>query len=258
MIDFDAVKLNADHATYLHDDRTLLLSNYLPELSKLPPLPQNYDWNAKAQKSLSQVYGNDTYGDCVVAATGHMIGRWTANAGKEVVFPEKTITDLYFKLTGGADSGLYLLTMLNYWRKHGVGNTAPIGAYLQFNPRSQVEWNYATYLFGGAYLAFDLPLTAKTQIKNNQPWDVVDPSLKGDSEPGSWGGHCIGSGKYASYGRVVDTWGLEQPCTNAFIGTYCSEAYVILTLDWFNAGHKTPLGFDWKTMTADLTAVTNA
>ena len=75
----------------VYDERTLRLENYL-DVPKLPPLPETSDWFAKT--SPFPMAGNDDYGDCVVAGASHMIQTWSANAGKEQVFADKTVIDL--------------------------------------------------------------------------------------------------------------------------------------------------------------------
>jgi hypothetical protein len=54
------------------------------------------------------------------------------------------------------------------------------------NPPSLIET--AIWLFGGAYIGLELPLTAQTQ----EVWDLsADSSDSADSQPGSWGGHAV-------------------------------------------------------------------
>lgn len=237
-----------------YDERTLRLENYLPETALLPPLPPQFSWNKKISKWT--MMANDKYGDCVVAGAGHTVQRWTSNAGHEVILPDKTIVDTYLKLTGGVDSGLYLLDFLRYWRKNGLGTTAPIGAFVAVSPKNITLMRYACYLFGSVYIGAALPLSAKTQIDHGLAWDVPPGGPIDDGEPGSWGGHCMASGYYAQWGYSLDTWGQQQQCTKNWMGQYCDEAYAILSLDWFNEGHRTPLGMDWRTLLKDLTAVT--
>lgn len=237
-----------------YDSRTLRLENYLPEVIKLPPLPPVHDWNKKISKWTMML--NDQIGDCVVVGAAHQNQRWTSNAGREVIVSDKTVRDVYFSLTGGADTGLYLIEFLKWWRRHGLGNLAPIGAFVAVSPKNFTLMRYACYLFGGVYLGLSLPLSAQYQSDKGYTWDVLPGGPIGDGSPGSWGGHAVASGKYSSSLWSLDTWGDQQLATQNFIGQYCDEAYAILSLDWFMADHKTPLEMDWRTLQADLKAVT--
>jgi len=37
---------------------------------------------------------------------------------------------------------------------------------------------------------------------------------------------------------------------------YADEAYAILSLSWFDVNHKSPPGFGWSDLKADLTRIT--
>src|SRR5258706_13142882 len=57
----------------------LKLRNYLK--ASLPSAPASSDYSLKASAILSDVMGNDQYGDCIFAAGYHVVGVGTANAG---------------------------------------------------------------------------------------------------------------------------------------------------------------------------------
>ena len=232
------------------DQRTLKLSAYL-DMPKLPPLPVGgSDWFKKV--SQFNMGGNDAYGDCVVCAAAHMGQTWTANAGRrEVITPDSQIVKTYLGLTGGQDTGLDLLSFLNHWRQVGVfGNK--IGAFVSVNPRKSTQMQYANWLFGGVFLGLMLPISAQRQTV----WDVPPGGPLGDGEPDSWGGHCVNVGNANSNIYSVATWGDEMGLTPAFMATYADEAYAVLILDWFDVNHKSPPGFAWKDLLADLKALT--
>ena len=227
---------------------TLRLENYL-NVPQLPPLPETSDWFAQVSKF--PMDGNDNLGDCVVAGAAHMIQTWSANAGKEAVILEKTVIDTYLKLTGGTDTGLNMLEFLKFWRKTGIAGHK-IGAFAAIDPKNITSVRYANYLFGGVYFGFMLPWSAQEQ----KIWDVPAGGIRGDGEPGSWGGHCVNGGVATPRMVKVGTWGTEQWATIDFVGTYCDEAWVIISLEWFDKSHHTPSGFHWKELLADLKAVT--
>lgn len=230
------------------DGRTLKLSAYL-DVPALPPLPAESNWLPKVSKF--NMGGNDRYGDCVICGAAHMHQVWTANAGKEVIIPDKTIIDTYFKFTGGVDSGLNLLPTLKTWRSKGMFGDK-IAAFVSVNPKKITQMQYACWLFGGVYLGLDMPEAWQGANK----WDVgpFGPYLKW--EAGTWGGHCVNVVETNAEGYIVSTWGSTMPLTAAAMAMYADEAYAILTLDWFDKTHTSPSGFKWRDLQADLAEVT--
>ncbi len=53
----------------------------------------------------------------------------------------------------------------------------------------------------------------------------------------------------------VVTWGTVKAMSWGFYGTYCDEAYAVLSRD-FLANRKTPAGFDFEQLQADLAVIT--
>lgn len=239
---------------YVPDKRNLKLANYLIP-TKLPPLPESYDWFQRVSKF--GPLGNLKAGDCVVAGSMHMIQTWTANQNHEVIMTAEQAISLYSQLTGydpetGAnDNGLNMAAFLKFWRKQGVYDHK-IGAYVQVNAQNHTQLAYANYLFGGVYCGVALPLTAQ----NQQVWDVTDPNLTGNAEPGSWGGHCVNLGIHDPLGFVFSTWGEEQYATLSFVHAYCDEAYAIISQDFLDGKNGAPNGFDLNQLQKDLHAVT--
>jgi hypothetical protein len=238
----------------VQDDRNLKLAKYLiPD--RMPPLPSTYDWYQKVSRWTPM--GNLDAGDCVFAGAGHRIQTWTANQGKEVIISDGDVIGLYSQLTGydpktgKNDNGFNLLALLKIWQKSGIWGHK-IGAFVQVNPANHVQMAYSNYLFGGIYCGLALPLTAR----NQQVWDLTDPSLAGDAEPGSWGGHCVDLGIHDPLGYVFSTWGEEQYATRSFINAYCDEAFAIISQDFLDGNGKAPNGFDLDSLTKDLQAVT--
>jgi hypothetical protein len=144
---------------------------------------------------------NDTLGCCTIAALGHAVQAWTANAlGRELTVPDSTILEYYEQWDGyspadpSSDQGGVELDVLNAWRKSKFAGHA-LDAYVAItlgdlnmpasaNPLPQIAT--AIWLFGGAYIGIELPITAQKQ----DVWDV--PAQVGpDDEPGSWGGHAV-------------------------------------------------------------------
>jgi hypothetical protein len=233
------------------DERNLKMAKYLIP-AKLPPLPSACNLYWRISKFGAQ--GNLEYGDCVVVGASHQVQTWSANAAREQIIPDDKVITTYLELTGGRDTGLNVLAFLNHWRKNPLWGH-PLGAFVEINPRSPRQLQYAVYLFGGALLGFNLPVSAKGQVV----WDVPRGGAVGDGDPGSWGGHLTHLGAYdreAKVPYVISTWDLMQPTASRFPAIYCDEAYALLALDWFTQDHISPMGFNWKRLKADLQRIT--
>src|SRR4051812_17423635 len=81
-----------------YDARTLRLEHYL-DLSALPPPPLECDWTAKVGAKWGMML-NDRIGDCAIAAPGHMMMAWTANAGRPFVPTDAQVLAAYSAVSG--------------------------------------------------------------------------------------------------------------------------------------------------------------
>jgi hypothetical protein len=191
-----------------HDPRTLMLARYLK--GALPPAPSSVDYTRGITDWGLML--NDQLGCCTIAAAAHAVQTWTANAGnQEITFPDPVILD-YYKTWDGynpadpfTDQGGVELNVLNDWRQQGfAGQTLDAYAAIDLgthdtgngtgensNPQRvsivpNPEVMDAIWLFGGAYIGVELPITAQ----NQDVWDI-DAQDSQDSTPGSWGGHAV-------------------------------------------------------------------
>lgn len=252
---FAHLKLGKDEPVL--DSRTLELVKYV-DAAVLPAIPPSHDLTVKVPSW--PMYGNDVLGDCTVAAAGHMIEAWTCDVGGCKVPPDPVVEEFYW-LTGHpssthgqpggpTDTGRVELSILNYWRRHGLGGDK-IGAYTKVNPTNTPLMKAGVYLAGGLYIGLALPETAQSQ----RVWDVVGDGKTGPSAPWSWGGHAVPIEAYDPAGVTIVTWGGLLRATWRFITTYCDEAYAILSPD-FLAGGKTPDGINSAALAADLKLIT--
>ena len=212
----------------LVDPRTFRLARLIAKA--LPPI--TYPFDVDSQYSFltdTNMYKNDTYGDCVIAGRAHQTLRLEANQQKILIsINDQDVTTEYFKESNGQDSGLNILESLNEWRKTGWlagGKTYTIYAYAQIEVSNQTEVEDALFLFNGIYAGVNLPVSAQAQTGEGKIWDV-DNSPNG--EPGSWGGHCTYIVALNETGPVCVTWGAKQQMTWAFWFKYYDEAYAII------------------------------
>jgi hypothetical protein len=246
------------------DKRTLKMSKYIIK----PPAPTQESWTAVPAKLFQDpwpMFLNDNLGDCVIAASGHMITEWTANAGKPAMPNDAQILKGYEDVGGynpadpTTDQGCAMLDALNYWRKTGIAGHQ-ILAYVSIDPLKgawkgntwgSAEMMDSIWLFGAAYIGLALPLTAQGQ---NQ-W-LVDPGgPSGDAAPGTWGGHCVPIVAYNPAGLTVITWGGPMHMSWNFLRWYCDEAYGVLSKDWIGVNGQAPDHFNLAQLEADLISI---
>lgn len=238
-----------------HDDRTLMLANYL-DTAKLPAPPKELNYSKSVPNGNFGMLMNDTLGDCTIAAALHMELIFRAAVGATLVVTDAEALEGYERICGyspkdpNTDQGGVELDVLNAWRKAGIGGRQ-IAAFVKLNPQNELEIKTAMALFGGIYTGFALPNSAQNQ-------DVWTPVRGSGGAPGSWGGHAIPFTDYTADGKFVCvTWGELKKATWAFFKKYCDEAYAIVSKDFLDAKGKTPSGLDLKGLLADLKAITS-
>jgi hypothetical protein len=193
---------------------------------------------------------------------GHAVQIATAQggAGSMITVPDADILLAYeqacdYDPTNPAtDEGGDELTVLTYWRNHGIGSAGhKIAAFAGVGVLNHPEVMQALDLFGFLYIGVQLPSSAQPQTGVQGLWDV-DNTPAGN--PGTWGGHCVVIGQADATGLTCITWGATQRMTWAFWDRYVDECYACLTPDWIEANGKAPSGFDLPTLQADLAVVT--
>lgn len=242
-----SVKLGALPSKIGDACRSLKLAHYL-ELSQLTEfVPPEFDWFIDVPDSADL---NDRLGICTVAAQGKMVRSWTQNAtGKAATITDSDLLKVYRDGAGydpsdpSTDQGWYMIDALKYWQKTGIAGHK-IGAYAAVNPVHRMMLRAATYLFGGTYIAFDLP----NSIWGQEVWDVVA------NDGGPAGGHCVTLQAFDNDQAIVETWGAPQRVTWKFLERYCSEAYAIISPDILR-GNKTVTGLDTAMLQTDLALV---
>ncbi len=177
--------------------------------------------------------GNDSLGDCTIAAVSHLIQLWTTATGTPVIPTDEQVIAEYSRLCGyvvgdpSTDQGGVESDILKAWQDGGIFGHK-IDGFVGVNPSSVNQIKDAVFYFGGAYIGVELPNSAQDQTV----WDVPAGGLSGDGAPGSWGGHAIPIVGAGSRGITVVTWGGLKQATWEFLQAYCDEAYALLSNDW--------------------------
>jgi len=240
------------------DKRTLKFAKYVK--LPLPPVPPEVSWVTHVQNW--PMYLNDELGDCTIAAAAHAIEQWLLYAKKYtapgVAMPsDAQVLAAYEAVSGyrpnvpSTDNGCFMLDVLNYWRKTGIGGHK-IWAFVEVNPKNLVEVAQAIMLFGNVYAGVALPVSVQGEDK----WTVTDGGIYAEAgKPGSWGGHCVMIPAMSPITLTSITWGEVLKMSHNFFLDYCDEAYTCLSQDWIDKTGISPGGFDFATLQADIAAL---
>lgn len=242
------------------------LKNYL--MRSLPAPPATSDYTKRAAPALSQIYDNDTLGDCVIAGMAHVVGVLTGNSGtKPFIYDNKEIIGLYSAIGGyvpgdpSTDQGCDEQTALNYWENNGAlppGTTSKTGAHkivgwMSVDATNVDECRTAMWLFENLYFGLELPdaWINPAPSASGFVWDVA-----GAPDPNN--GHCVVGVGYTANGITIDTWGMTGLMTTAAVAKYATQAaggdlYTVVSMDAIDkATQKAPNGFDWSQLIADF------
>jgi hypothetical protein len=234
------------------DYRTLLFRNYLKPGIAAPPAAYNVlttrvypNLKTTDPTTLFPMDGNDTLGDCTIAALAHAETVFNGLLKKQQITSKTNVVKLYMHLTGGVDSGLNELDVLNYWRANAVSGEK-ILTFVAIDPKNHSHIQQAIQLFGGVYLGFQVQQNCVQEFDNHQPW--TPGTLTND-------GHAVYAVGYDQTGVTVLTWGNTQQATWAWWDECVDEAYAILPAEAQNPDFAP--GFNFAQLQTDLAAVAN-
>lgn len=228
------------------DYRTLRLTSYLTgELGSPPPSVDTLQRVYSKLKSsdptqLFPLDGNDQYGDCTIAALAHAVTVFRGLTGKRTIMTQQAVLKLYMHLTGGVDSGLNELDVLNYWQSN-VADGDKILAFASIDPKNHTHVQQAIQLFGGVYLGFQVQQNCQQEFADHKPWTPG---------PLTQDGHAVFAVAYDAAGVTVLTWGNTQKGTWAWWDECVDEAFAILPPE-AKASDFSP-GFNFAQLQADL------
>jgi hypothetical protein len=231
------------------DYRTLRFSSYLTPALAAPPATFNALDRALSSLSgstlgdLFPMDGNDQYGDCTIAALAHAATLFEAYVGHRVIMAKSDVIRLCFHLTGGVDSGLQELDVLNYWRKHKAGGDKLI-AYASVDPKNHSHVQQAAALFSGVYIGFQVQEGCVEAFDQQKPWTPAP--LTND-------GHAVYVVGYDAEGVTVLTWGGKQVGTWAWWDECVDEAYALVPSEARDPDFAP--GYNLQQLLSDLDAV---
>jgi hypothetical protein len=219
----------------------------------LPPKQKGY--SPKAMTAIHQMYGNDVYGDCVIASKYHGIGIWTGNeSGAPVIATQAEILNAYYTICGGGrkvDNGCVITEVLDYFKSPGLvaaGQVHVIDDYVAIDWTNKNEVMVAIDVFGSGCIGINLP---QAWTCTNCTWSTTNSTIVG--------GHDVCFVGYSSKGVRICTWGgLVYVEWDAFLdgsGKHITEAYAYLSPDWYAKNNLAPNGINSATLKADLAAL---
>jgi hypothetical protein len=201
------------------------------------------DRAARLPKDIGEM-GNDKYGDCTFAAAGHMIQSWSVYADYPIkTIPDKDILAGYFALSPN-DQGCFMLDVLNYWRKNGVGDDK-VEAFVETAVASLIQAKLAIEYFGSVYIGMSLPNT-----NTFGPWDVKAPTWP--ANPANGHAVCLIGYNDATNMFKVATWGEIWNMSYDWFKKYCDESYAVLNDLSLNTLGVSPEGFNMAALQLDL------
>jgi len=233
------------------DYRTLRFRDYVTARLPAPPpavnrtLPTVYEHLGKSDPTVVfPMDGNDTLGDCTIAAAAHAVTAYRGLVSKKKdIMTKAAVVKLYMHLTGGVDSGLNEIDVLNYWRQNKIGGDEIMG-FVSIDPKNHTHVQQAIQIFGGVYLGFQVQQNCIQEFDAHKPW--TPGKLTTD-------GHAVFAVAYDTAGVTVLTWGNTQQGTWAWWNECVDEAYAILPPEAKNSTFAP--GFNLAQLQTDLSAV---
>ena len=202
-------------------------------LSTLPSRPAARDWSQKDGENIAyQMFGNNIYGDCVIASLLDEFLTWAGQTGASFSPAEQDALDGYQRLGGwdpnnsaATDNGCVMLDVVTRIQKEQLAGQT-IRAFVHVNPKNLELMAAALEFFGGLWMGWDLPLA----WQQADVWDVSPTGSKsGDWTPGSWGGHATHAPLWSPGMAGLITWNEHRPFTLQAAPVYCSEAYALVS-----------------------------
>jgi hypothetical protein len=224
------------------DDRVPYLHS-LRGAAGLPPAPAWANWYAGV--GAWRMLGNDSVGDCVLAAIAHATMQFTAYTGEgtERDPTEAEVIAAYSEVTGydppdpATDQGTVLLGpggAMQYWHTKGfafAGARNKVAAYMQLHPTPGAAWQQAIHFFGGLLLGINLPEAIVAGETVPYLWNNATGPVAGGHEIWLCGYQQVEGETY--YDLV--SWGQRCRAPAAFLAAVTDEAVCVYDADSISA-----------------------
>ena len=207
------------------------------------PGPMNLpiDW---AKTLTFPIYGNDIYGDCMMAAAEHGDSTFTGNTGAESTFDPSLTVSSYLALSGG-NNGLNSGQIISAWERGLPGvPAAKIMDALNVDTTNSILMQNATYLFGGVFFTLDVPDDWYNKFTTGYVWDAP-AKADGNNGHGVWLNGVNTQGNYH-----METWGTYGWITPAGIKDCDPGGFVVFSRRWFNANGVAPNGMSYSQLSS--------
>ena len=206
-----------------HDKRNLLMKSIL---KAVPEVPKSYSFDSIHENIPTPMFGNDKYGDCVIAGRAHQTLRFEHIDQDTIlkITDEDVITE-WRKENGNTEDGLIVLDSLTLWRNEGWmidGKNYKIKAFAQNNPHDINEIKTTIFNNIGIGLGLAMPDSWDSEFNTGKPWKNI--SLP----PNPRNGHYVYVMGYDESGLTCITWAKRQKMSWAFFIKYTDEAYAIM------------------------------
>jgi hypothetical protein len=244
----------------IKDRRTIQLESVLSDTIPLPPLPESYSVDKGLGFNFTEsVFGNDKYGDCVIAGrANHTLRFEYCSQNKQIPITTDDVVKQYWLEQGYVpskcallralsippDNGLNMLDSLKSWKNKGwyaAGNKYDISAFLQIpvgsmnaagnppNPdvvklvaKYDKLLKYAIFLLNGAMVGVNLPKATLTDFNNGKyNWEIPQNKVMA-------GGHCIYFEGFDTEGWLAHTWGKKVHISYEWWHMFGSESFAVV------------------------------
>lgn len=230
------------------------LVRFVDYLGDVPAPPASKSWlNDAAKSAVKLMYGNDQYGDCVIASYFHGVGVSSAQeSGAAIVGTTQEAISEYQRVCGPGDNGCYIPDVKNA-ALTGLtigGKKRKIFGFAAVDPANKLAVQTAILISGGGFnIGFNVPSAwMGSNTYDGAVWDV----------PHSFnfvGGHDIRAIGYNETGVQFMTWGITITMTWAALADsrIVDEAYIEFEADWDTDG-EAPSGLKTAELTAAIAA----
>lgn len=190
------------------------------------------------------MFGNAFRGCCTCSTWAGVFVADAAENGQRLDFSDDAVLAMYrysgWDGTDATDNGWSMVAAADCASRIGLVDTAGAthrsGPWMQINHTDIDEVMCALEYFGVLPTGVNLPKSAQ----NQEVWDTDGGG--GDQEPGTWGGHSLGTVVLDRDGGYFRTWGGRKRFTRRFWNRYTDETIAKINPLLIKDG-KTPRGF---------------